>query len=103
MGNRYAAREQIIDVVKMSIKALEAFGFVIDACAPGESTDQSRLEVQQWGIADDAIPAAFLNLLLVYRNLAPELCQTARGYAEVAYSMVTGEKDSILNLFVACL
>ncbi|KAJ4245047.1 hypothetical protein NW762_014256 [Fusarium torreyae] len=103
VGNRYVACGQRADSIKMYIKGLEAFGFVIVACPPGETTNQPRLEVQRRGIADDAIPAAFLNFLLIYRDLAPELCQTARDYAEVAYSMVTGEKDSFLNLLVACL
>ena len=59
----------------------------------------SALEIQRWGVANDAVPWAFYNLANVYRQLAPELCSAAENYAEVSYAMVVGDKETWPEVF----
>ncbi|PNY29022.1 Protein unc-45 [Tolypocladium capitatum] len=87
------------DAVKMIVKGLEALGYSVTACPPIGDAEIPQLEVKHWGLANDYTPWAFLNLFKAYKKLAPELCTTARKYAEVAYSMAVGERETICDTF----
>ncbi|KAM5520401.1 tpr domain protein [Fusarium oxysporum f. sp. phaseoli] len=93
-GAHLLENNQLNIAAKMILKGLEALGHSIVACPPDDITDRPRLEVQRWGVANDAVPWAFHNLAYVYRQLAPELCLAAEHYAEVSYAMVVGEKET---------
>ncbi|KAG5752170.1 hypothetical protein H9Q70_005179 [Fusarium xylarioides] len=90
---------QLNTAAKMILKGLEALGHSIIACPPNEITDRPRLEVDRWGVANDAVPWAFNNLAYVYRQLAPELCLAAEHYAEVSFTMLVGEKETWPEVF----
>ncbi|KAH7174555.1 uncharacterized protein B0J16DRAFT_404292, partial [Fusarium flagelliforme] len=73
-----------------AIKALEALGFTIIV----SFTDQPRLEVKEWGMVHNYVPFLFLQLVHVFRDVKPELRETARQYAKLAYSMLVGEMET---------
>ncbi|KAF5575098.1 TPR domain-containing protein [Fusarium pseudoanthophilum] len=77
-GAHLLKNNQLNDAAKMILKGLEALGHSIVACPPNDITDRPRLEVQRWGVANDALPWAFHNLAYVYRQLAPGLCHGSR-------------------------
>ncbi|KAF5983620.1 TPR domain-containing protein [Fusarium coicis] len=92
-GAHLLENNQLNVAAKMILKGLEALGHSIIACPPNDITDRPRLEVERWGVANDALPWAFNNLAYAYRQLAPELCLAAEHYAGLSYSMV-GEKET---------
>ncbi|KAJ4016210.1 hypothetical protein NW766_004401 [Fusarium irregulare] len=98
-GAHMLENNQLTDAAKMILRGLEALGHSIIACPPNDITDRPRLEIQRWGVANDAVPWAFCNLANVYRQLAPELCSAAEHYAEVSYAMVVGEKETWPEVF----
>ncbi|KAF5619109.1 TPR domain protein [Fusarium tjaetaba] len=93
-GAHLLKNNQLNFAANMILKGLEALGHSIIACPPDDITDRPRLEVQRWGLANDAVPWSFSNLAYVYRQLAPELCLAAEHYAEIYYAMVVGEKET---------
>ncbi|TVY65370.1 Protein unc-45-like protein A [Fusarium oxysporum f. sp. cubense] len=98
-GAHLLKNNQLNNAAKMILKGFEALGHSIIACPPNDITDRPRLEVERWGVANDAVPWAFYNLVNVYRQLAPELCLAAEHYAEVSYTMVVGEKETWPEVF----
>ncbi|KAG4275841.1 hypothetical protein FPRO04_14324 [Fusarium proliferatum] len=98
-GAHLLKNNQLNNAAKMILKGFEALGHSIIACPPNVITDRPRLEVERWGVANDAVPWAFYNLVNVYRQLAPELCLAAEHYAEVSYTMVVGEKETWPEVF----
>ncbi|KAM5349946.1 hypothetical protein ACJ41O_006451 [Fusarium nematophilum] len=101
VGSLLIANNQLKDAATMILKGLHALGYIIIAYPPDDSTGPPRLEVEQWGVANDSVPWAFFNLLKVYRQLAPELCSIAESYVELSYSMVVGEKETCREVFSA--
>ena len=87
------------DAVGNIVLGLEALGFSITASPPAGSAAAPRLEVTQWGLANDYTPWAFLKLHRAYRSLAPELCPVAKKYWETAYSMMVGEAETAFDDF----
>lgn len=86
-----------LEAVEMILKALEASGCVITACprVGHEKPQRPRLQVQQWGSCmAETYPRAFFDLCRYYEAVAPELSIVAKGYAELAYLMVVGEKET---------
>jgi len=77
-----------------AIKALEALGFTIVA----SFTNQPSLEVKEWGMVHNYVPFLFLQLVHVYRGVKPEVGETARHYAKLAYSMLVGEMETMPNM-----
>ncbi|KAM0426404.1 hypothetical protein ACHAPT_008451 [Fusarium lateritium] len=99
LGSRLVTNNQPQTGVEMIIKGMEALGYSIIACPPGEDTAQPKLEVKRWGSPSDNMPWAFLQLCRAYERLAPELCQAAHGYFQVAYCMTVGEKETCRDVF----
>ncbi|KAM0189022.1 hypothetical protein ACHAPI_010291 [Fusarium lateritium] len=95
IGIRARQDEEYIDAAKMIMKALEALGFVINATTPGEPTGQPRFEVKHWGMMEHVVPWLFFQLVECYREVDVQLAPAAMRYAELAYSIVVGEKDSM--------
>jgi hypothetical protein len=90
----YYAREYMtFEGGDTAIKALEALGFTIIA----SFTNQPRLEVKEWGTVHNYVPWLFFQLVHVYREVKLELCETARHYAKLAYSMLVGQMESMPN------
>lgn len=87
------------DAVKTTIKGLEALGYNISASPPIGDANQPKLEVNTWGEANDYTPWAFLTLFKAYKTLAPGLCVTAKLLVETSYSIVVGEKETVLDIF----
>lgn len=98
-GARLLKNNQLNNAARMIVKGLEALGYSIIACPPDDITNRPRLEIERWGVANDAVPWAFYKLANVYRQLAPELCLAAEHYAEVSYTMVVGEKETWPEVF----
>ena len=98
----YALRSvgKLTDAAKMAVKGLENLGFTITARPPtGKNGPTPRLEVERWGMASEMTPDAFLLLAEACEEFAPELCGRAKRYAEIAYSMVVGESETIGDVF----
>ncbi|KAG5660249.1 hypothetical protein KAF25_003771 [Fusarium avenaceum] len=97
LGSRYRVDNKAAESGKMIIKALEALGYIIVASLPGDS--QPHLEVKHWGVAEHYVPWLFLQLTVAYYAHNPRLYQKARYYAQVSYSMIVGEGESIWDVF----
>lgn len=97
----FAGNGRLSEAFEMSLKGLEAQGFVISAKPPDESGKSSKPEfrIRQWGLSDYSAVLAFWILHLVYKRIAPNNSNTARHYLELAYAMSMGEKETILDTF----
>ncbi|KAG8412912.1 hypothetical protein J3458_013334 [Metarhizium acridum] len=80
------------DAVEMIAKGFEALDFRMTASS-------QRLDIEKWGVVNDFVPCAFANLFKAYIEIAPELCKPAEEYAEIAYSIVVGESETICDAF----
>ncbi|KAF4414931.1 TPR domain [Fusarium acutatum] len=98
-GAHLLENNKLHNAAKMILKGFKALGYSIIACPPNDITDRPQLEVKRWGMATDAMPWAFYNLVNVYRQLSPELCLAAEHYAEVSYTMLVGEKETWPDVF----
>lgn len=89
------------DAIEMTLKGLEALGFVISASPPRgrPKSRKPQLLIKQWGVANPISVNAFSTLYQAYKSIAPPLSAVARKYMETAYSMVMGEKDTFLDTF----
>lgn len=95
IGIRARQEGYFVDAAKMLIKALEAHGFVIYATDPSAVTAQPQFEVKHWGMMEHVIPWLFFQLIECYDQVDMALVPVAAHYAEVAYSIIVGEKISI--------
>ncbi|SPO04491.1 uncharacterized protein DNG_07176 [Cephalotrichum gorgonifer] len=91
------------DAVKMIVKGFGALGFSITAYPPVGNLKRPQLKVERWGMMNEFVPWAFNNLSRAYEGLAPELCAPAKKYAQTAYSVAVGERESIGDVFLELL
>ena len=97
----YSEKGNRPEAIDMILKGLEALGFVITAC-PRRGTaklKKTELTIVRWGVASDLAVIAFINLAQAYMGVAPELSAAARKYAEIAYTIVVGEKETFLDTY----
>ncbi|KAI5465125.1 hypothetical protein BGZ63DRAFT_412505 [Mariannaea sp. PMI_226] len=99
LGAHLLSANQPGEAIKAIVKGLETLGYGIALQLPNGDVKLAQLDVKEWGRVNDFVPWAFVNLFKACRQLAPELCSSVRQYAEISYSMVVGEKESILDLF----
>lgn len=101
LGSVLVAMGNHAEAIEVTLKGLEAIGFVISANPrTGRGVTKSskaELRITQWGLSLPFCMVAFQTLYLAYRTIAPENAAVARGYMEVAYSMWVGEKDTFLD------
>ncbi|KAH6645483.1 hypothetical protein BKA67DRAFT_585158 [Truncatella angustata] len=100
LGAELLDRKRSPDGLEMLLKGLEALGFSIVACPPRNGVDEkdckrATLEIKRWGQANDYTASTFFRMMHAYEKLAPELCEVAKEYASVAYSICYGEKETI--------
>ncbi|CVL00657.1 related to TPR domain protein [Fusarium proliferatum] len=101
VGIRCRQDEDFVGAAEMLIKALETMGFVILATPPGDGSAQARFEVKQWGMMEHHIPWLFFQLIECYEEINPHLVPVAEHYAQVAYSIIVGEGDSMWDVMPA--
>ena len=90
----YLTEGNLTESIYFVLRGLEVLGYSIVACPPGNTSKEPVLEVTMWGHACEPVVLAFLHLSQVYKILAPELSIVARQYAEIAYTINYGEKES---------
>lgn len=99
LGAALLTMDKPSEAIEMTLKGLEALGFVISASPPRRRPKSSkpRLRIKQWGMAVAYSANAFLILHRAYKKVAPELklSVVARDYLVVAYTMNLGEKTTI--------
>lgn len=100
LGYGLVAKGKLADGLEMLLKGLEALGYVIVACPPREvshnkNKKKAMLEIKRWGDVVEVGVEIFLAMMHTYRELAPELCNVAKEYAGVFYSICYGEKETI--------
>ncbi|ATY63752.1 TPR domain [Cordyceps militaris] len=100
----HSERANLDKTVDMLLEGLEALGYEITAVWPLRARDavgppSSQFEVKKWGLAHDTVPWALFNLHLASKFIAPELSQRILQYAQTAYSMVVGEKETFGTIF----
>ncbi|KAI1773666.1 hypothetical protein F4818DRAFT_97598 [Hypoxylon cercidicola] len=106
LGGALCEKGRLAEGLEMLIKALEALGFVVVACPPRDTGSSSKkkkkktttttmLEIKHWGSVNDYVVDLLSEIFQVYSRLAPELCETVKEYAGVAYSICVGEKETI--------
>ncbi|KAK7703465.1 hypothetical protein SLS64_009135 [Diaporthe eres] len=100
-GSELLAVEKPSEAIEVILKGLEALGFVISASPPrgGPKSSEPELLIKQWGMTYQPTVDAFIALHRAYKRVAPELSVVARTYAAVAYTMVMGEKETIVDSF----
>ncbi|KAF5541141.1 unc-45 like b [Fusarium napiforme] len=101
VGIRCRQDGDFVVAAEMLIKALETMGFVILATPPNDGSAQARFEVKQWGMMEHHIPWLFFQLVECYGEINPHLVPVAEHYAQVAYSIIVGEGDSMWDVMPA--
>lgn len=99
VGGHLLAAHRSAEAVKMIVKGFEAMGYSISIQIPTKKQRESRLEVERWGIVNELIPWVFVRLFEACSAVAPELCGHAKHYAEISYTMVVGEKETMSESF----
>ncbi|KAL2275525.1 hypothetical protein FJTKL_02023 [Diaporthe vaccinii] len=101
LGSELLDIEGPSEAIEMTLKGLEALGFVISASPPRWRPESSEPEllINRWGVTNRPTVDAFLALHRAYKKIAPQLSVVARKYMELAYSMVVGEKETILDSY----
>lgn len=103
LGKALLVSDRPNDAVEVTARGLEALGFVITANpprkGPGSQGARPELRVKQWGLANECCVDAFLTLFRAYQVLAPELVTVAKEFVGTAYSMVVGEKDTVVDTY----
>lgn len=103
LGGVLAATGSHAEAIEMTLRGLEAIGFIISANPRTGSgiTKSSKVEFRiiQWGLAELSSITAFRTLHLAYKIIAPVNAPLARGYMETAYSIWVGEKDTFLDAY----
>ncbi|KAG6368930.1 hypothetical protein INS49_003148 [Diaporthe citri] len=101
LGMRLLRIKRPSEAIEVTVKGLEALGFVISASPPRERPESSEPEllIKQWGMAVPYSADAFIILKRAYKRIAPQLSVAARMYAAIAYTMVMGEKETIVDSF----
>lgn len=99
VGTELLAMDRPSEAIEWTLKGLEALGFVISASPPRRRPKSSKPEllIKQWGMAVPSFASAFLVLQRAYKRIAPRLSLVARDYTVLAYTMVMGEKQTILQ------
>lgn len=90
------------EAVTATVKGLEALGFAITAPAPRRhqpSGQSTVLKVNSWGLVNEDVPAAFLALFRAYRSTNADAAVSAREYLKIAYQIVVGESETVLQTF----
>lgn len=109
VGTAYLSKGDRLQVVDSTLRGLEALGFVITACPRRKEEEEEAkkphqercLEITRWGVATELAVNALLNVAEAYSGIAPELSGKARRYAEIAYAMVVGERETFLVTYPA--
>ncbi|KAF3067402.1 Protein unc-45 like protein B [Daldinia childiae] len=100
-GNDLIPRNKLIDGLEMILKGLETLGYVVEARPPRDmgAGKNAVIEIKRWGEADENILWALTSMMQAYGVLAPELCNTVKGYANIIYSICCGESETIGKIF----
>lgn len=103
LGNALLVDKKHRDAIDATVLGLEALGFVIAADTARRRTapkaGKPEFRVEKWGLVNEYCVEAFLTLFHAHRVLAPELLMEIRAYVETVFSMVVGEKDTVLDVF----
>lgn len=103
LGAELLTKRKLRDGLEMLLKGLEDLGFSVMASPPRdaiceENGKKATLRIERWGQSNDYVPPTFLRMMHAYQELAPELCEVAREYARVSYSICYGETETIGTL-----
>ncbi|KAF5581687.1 unc-45 like b [Fusarium pseudoanthophilum] len=101
VGIRCRQDGDFVRAAEMLIKGLETMGFVILATPPDDGSARARFEVKQWGMMEHHIPWLFFQLIECYDEINPHLVPVAEHYAQLAYSIIVGEGDSMWDVMPA--
>ncbi|KAI0849467.1 hypothetical protein F5Y00DRAFT_261600 [Daldinia vernicosa] len=100
-GADLISRGKFADGLEMILKGLETLGYVVVARPPRDMGPGKKavLEIKRWGEANANTVWALLSMMQAYEVLAPELCNTVKGYAHVIYRICCGESETIGKIF----
>lgn len=99
IGSYLFSAGKTTDGVEMLVRGLEALDFKITANLRDGHGNPPSLEILKWGHMISIVPLAFLGMSRAYETSAPELCATVRTYAKIAYAIVVGENETVLDVF----
>ncbi|KAL2881108.1 hypothetical protein SGCOL_003398 [Colletotrichum sp. CLE4] len=99
LGQKQLSRGKIIEALELSIKSLEARGFIIEASRATNLSTKPHLKVIKWGPPGEHNVTAFLVMFHAYKTVAPDLCGPARDYARTAFAICYGENETIEEAF----
>jgi hypothetical protein len=89
----YAVEHQPEKAINTALKALESLGYVIDGgTLPRELS--TPLTVKKWGLMADSLVGCWMILSRMYREVAPDLAASAKGYAILTYKICVGEDET---------
>ncbi|KAI0595299.1 hypothetical protein F4775DRAFT_585593 [Biscogniauxia sp. FL1348] len=100
LGGALNMQGRLTDAIEMMVKGLESLGYKIVASPPRKiDAKRPKLVIEKWGQLNHFVPRILLTLSEAYMILSPALCGVARQYAETAYCIWIGEKETFATTF----
>lgn len=103
LGKVFFEMNNLTEAIEMTLRGLEALGFVISASPrrgiSARATSEPEFRVLKWGLTQTVSVDAFLVLYQAYKIIAPQNVPAAKAYIELTYKMFVGENESILETY----
>lgn len=82
LAEYYAFLGQPHMVIKLTMRALESLGYVIEGAMLPRASN-SPIVIKKWGLVLDELVGSWITLSRAYRSVAPDLEAQAKGFAKV--------------------
>ncbi|KAJ0272115.1 hypothetical protein COL940_010634 [Colletotrichum noveboracense] len=99
LGQKRLDRGKAVDAFELTVKGLEALGFVFVASPFRRVPGRLKFEIKEWGQINDDVFFAFLTLLHAARVITPQLCEVVKGHARIVYAVCAGEQETAVDLY----
>ncbi|KAJ0332022.1 hypothetical protein COL922a_011556 [Colletotrichum nupharicola] len=99
LGQKRLDRGKAVDAFELTVKGLEALGFVFVASPFRRVPGRLKFEIKEWGQINDDVFFAFLTLLHAARVITPQLCEVVKGHARIIYAVCAGEQETAVDLY----
>ncbi|KAI1095903.1 hypothetical protein F5B19DRAFT_489076 [Rostrohypoxylon terebratum] len=102
LGARLGQIGKFTESLEMTVRGMESLGYDVVARPPRQAGKRKKkvvLEIKRWGQRNEHVLFAFLTIVDAYEIIAPQLCEVAKEYAGIAYSIACGERDTFGKRF----
>ncbi|KAF4881473.1 Serine/threonine-protein phosphatase 5 [Colletotrichum fructicola] len=98
LGQKRLHRGKAVDAFELTVKGLEALGFVFVASPLKRVRGRLEFEIKEWGQINDDVFFAFRTLLHAAQVIAPQLCEVLKGHSRIVYAVCVGEQETAVDL-----